>query len=504
MDARTPSHHKTQDLLSVETKRNGVPLRSALARLFITDNNRVSVPKFLFMIALIDGVLTTGFGIASGILLGHGKTSDIGLVIFSVVVGFALVVTLGKFWSYSIFALRNPSRQISKAFSSTAIVMMFAAGFSHAAHWDVMPPMATLLWVATTLASLSVVRLICANIVRNLGRAGYLRRRTVVIGSGPDVEELVTSLQKQEPDSLEFLGFFDDRDGERSSTSVGNVGRLGTFHELAGWCRTNHVDLAVVAVPPRAERRILEILQDLFELNLDVRISAQNSHLRLNPNAYRYVGNVPFLAIMDKPLGDWDRTVKNFTDLILGVLILLLAAPVMAVVALAVRLESKGPIFFRQRRYGFDNKLIEVYKFRSMYVDKLDASAEKLVTKGDPRVTRVGRFIRKTSLDELPQLFNVIKGEMSLVGPRPHATQAKAGDDLYEKVVQNYMARHRVKPGVTGWAQVCGWRGETDTQEKIQRRVACDLYYIDNWSVLFDLKILAMTPTAMLSGKNAY
>ena len=162
-------------------------------------------------------------------------------------------------------------------------------------------------------------------------------------------------------------------------------------------------------------------------------------------------------------------------------------------------------MLFRQKRYGFNNELIEVFKFRSMYAEQPDPNAAKLVTKGDPRVTRVGRFIRKTSLDELPQLFNVVlKGNLSLVGPRPHAVHAKAVDRLYDKVVDGYFARHRVKPGITGWAQINGWRGETDNDEKIQRRVEHDLEYIENWSLLFDLYILAMTPLTLLKSENAY
>jgi lipopolysaccharide/colanic/teichoic acid biosynthesis glycosyltransferase len=176
----------------------------------------------------------------------------------------------------------------------------------------------------------------------------------------------------------------------------------------------------------------------------------------------------------------------------------------MALIAIAIKIDSRGPVLFRQKRQGFNNELIDVYKFRSMYVDQADAEADKLVTKHDPRVTRVGRLLRKTSLDELPQFFNVIKGDLSLVGPRPHALKAKAEEKLYADVVDGYFARHRVKPGVTGWAQINGWRGETDTEEKIQRRVEHDLYYIENWSVLFDLYILLMTPYALLKGENAY
>ncbi len=196
---------------------------------------------------------------------------------------------------------------------------------------------------------------------------------------------------------------------------------------------------------------------------------------------------------------------KWLFDKIVGGLLLLAALPVMAAVAIAIKLDSRGPVLFKQKRYGFNNDLIEVYKFRSMHVDQCDAAANKLVTRDDARVTRVGRFIRKTSLDELPQLFNVVfKGNLSLVGPRPHAVNAKAEARLYDEAVDGYFARHRVKPGVTGWAQINGWRGETDTQEKIQKRVEYDLYYIENWSVLFDLYIVLMTPFALIKSENAY
>jgi lipopolysaccharide/colanic/teichoic acid biosynthesis glycosyltransferase len=176
----------------------------------------------------------------------------------------------------------------------------------------------------------------------------------------------------------------------------------------------------------------------------------------------------------------------------------------MACVALAVKWESKGPVIFKQKRYGFNNELIEIFKFRSMYTDRSDAAAANLVTKDDPRVTKTGRFIRKSSLDELPQLFNVLLGQLSLVGPRPHALQAKAAGTLYDEVVDGYFARHRVKPGITGWAQINGWRGETDTREKLEQRVKHDLEYIDKWSLFFDLYILAKTPISLLKTENAY
>jgi lipopolysaccharide/colanic/teichoic acid biosynthesis glycosyltransferase len=163
-----------------------------------------------------------------------------------------------------------------------------------------------------------------------------------------------------------------------------------------------------------------------------------------------------------------------------------------------------APFFFRQIRYGFNNEPIHVLKFRSMYVDQCDSRATKLVTKDDPRVTSVGRFIRKTSIDELPQLINVLRGDLSLVGPRPHAMQAKAGGMVYDEAGDGYFARHKMKPGITGWAQINGWRGETDTLEKIEQRVAHDLHYIENWSLLLDIYILIKTPLSLLDTKNAY
>jgi exopolysaccharide biosynthesis polyprenyl glycosylphosphotransferase len=247
------------------------------------------------------------------------------------------------------------------------------------------------------------------------------------------------------------------------------------------------------------------MLKKLWVLPVDIRLAAHSNKLRFRPRSYSYIGNVPVIDVVDRPIADWDVVMKWLFDKVVGTAMLIALSPVMALVALAIKLDSPGPVLFRQKRYGFNNDLIEVYKFRSMRVDASDATASKLVTKGDPRVTRVGRFIRKTSLDELPQLLNVVfKGNLSLVGPRPHAVNAKAEARRYDEAVDGYFARHRVKPGLTGWAQINGWRGETDTHEKIQQRVEHDLHYIENWSVLFDLYILARTPVALLNTESAY
>ena len=261
----------------------------------------------------------------------------------------------------------------------------------------------------------------------------------------------------------------------------------------------------IFSLPISAEGRILQMLKKLWVLPVDIRLSAHSNKLRFRPRAYSYLGNVPVLDVFDRPITDWDVVMKWLFDKIVGGLALIALAPIMLLIAIAIKLDSRGPVLFKQKRYGFNNELIEVYKFRSLHADQTDVNASKLVTKDDPRVTRVGRFIRKTSLDELPQLFNVVfDGNLSLVGPRPHAVNAKAETKRYDEAVDGYFARHRVKPGITGWAQINGWRGETDTQEKIQRRVEHDLYYIENWSLLFDLSILAKTPLALLKSENAY
>jgi len=359
-------------------------------------------------------------------------------------------------------------------------------------------------WYASSLAALFGERLVLSSLARHWIRTGRLNRRAVIVGGGAEAEELIKALEASHDTDIRIVGIFDDRGPHRVSPIVSGYPKLVNINELVEFARHSRVDLLIVSLPVSAEKRLLSLLKKLWVLPVDIRLSAHANTLRFRPRTYSYIGNVPFIDIADKPITDWEHVRKWLFDKLVACAMLIVLAPVMLVVALAIKLDSKGPVLFRQKRQGFNNEIIDVYKFRSMYVDKADADASKLVTKDDPRVTPVGRFIRKTSLDELPQLFNVLKGELSLVGPRPHALKAKAEDKLYYDVVDGYFARHRVKPGVTGWAQVNGWRGETNTEEKIHRRVEHDLYYIENWSTTFDLYILLMTPLALLKSENAY
>jgi Undecaprenyl-phosphate glucose phosphotransferase len=359
-------------------------------------------------------------------------------------------------------------------------------------------------WGIAGLGWMLLVRSAIAALSRRLNANGQFNRRAVIVGGGPEADMAIATLQQSGDTGITLLGLFDDRHDDRSPEVTRGLRKLGTIEELVVFARRTRVDTLIVTLPVHAEARLLQIISRLWILPVDIRLSAHSQKLRYRPRAYSHIGNLALLDVFDKPLGDWGPFFKMLEDKILAGLALVLLAPVMLAVALAVKLDSRGPVFFRQKRYGFNNELIEVYKFRSMYTEQADADARKLVSKDDPRVTRVGRFIRKTTLDELPQLFNVLKGELSLVGPRPHATKASAAGTLYENAVNGYFARHKVKPGMTGWAQINGWRGETDTEEKIRNRVEHDLYYIENWSLTFDLYILARTPTALLNTKNAY
>jgi len=360
------------------------------------------------------------------------------------------------------------------------------------------------LWFLSGAAFLAFERAVLASVARRWIRMGRLARRAVIVGGGQAAADLIQSLEAQPDNDIRICGVFDDRKDSRSPAVVAGYPRLGTIDELVEFGRVGKIDMLIVTLPLTAEARVLQLLKKLWVLPVDIRLSAHASKLKFRPRSYSYVGSVPLFDVVDKPLADWDRVMKRAFDLTFGLLALLALMPIMVGAAIAIKLDSRGPIFFRQKRYGFNNELIDVWKFRSMYVDQADADAARLVTRGDPRVTRVGRFIRRTSIDELPQLFNVIAGTLSLVGPRPHALSAKADNQLYEQVVDSYFARHRVKPGVTGWAQINGWRGETDTSDKIERRVECDLYYIENWSIAFDLYILFATPLRLLSSENAY
>ncbi|MET0222160.1 MAG: undecaprenyl-phosphate glucose phosphotransferase [Tardiphaga sp.] len=408
---------------------------------------------------------------------------------------------------YQVQIFRGHLKQITRMVSAWAFVFLLFIGISFFAK---LGGAVSRVWLSSFfivgLLALTGERAILRMMIKRWAQHGRLDRRTVIVGADVNGENLIQELNAQEDSDLHILGVFDDRGDKRSMDTISGAPKLGKVDDIIEFARRTRVDLVLFALPISAETRILEMLKKLWVLPVDIRLSAHTNKLRFRPRSYSYLGKVPTLDVFEAPITDWDLVMKQVFDRVVGGLILLCALPFMALVAIAIKLDSPGPVLFRQKRFGFNNERIDVFKFRSLYHDQADPDAKTVVTKGDSRVTRVGRFIRKSSIDELPQLFNVVfKGNLSLVGPRPHAVQGKLKSQLFDEAVDGYFARHRVKPGITGWAQVNGWRGEVDSEEKIQKRVEFDLYYIENWSVLFDVYIMLKTPVSLLTkNENAY
>ena len=346
---------------------------------------------------------------------------------------------------------------------------------------------------------------ICGRVLARGAAQGRFTRNVIVIGAGDVGLALVRQIRSAGKPWNRVLGLFDDRardSGERVPRRIDGVRVLGTVGQALKFARRTRVDDIVVALPLSANERIREILHTAEALSADVHI-ATGTLLPFGVHRSHQTDALPTLHVSPKPVAGWRYVVKRTMDLLISGSALIVISPLLMLIALAIKLESQGPILFKQARYGINGRTINVFKFRSMYHHMRDANATRLVTRDDPRVSPLGRILRRTSLDELPQLFNVLRGEMSIVGPRPHAKNARAAGRTYQEVVEAYAHRHRIKPGITGWAQVSGWRGETDTEEKIIRRCEHDLYYINHWSVGFDLWIMLATLRAPFQ-KAAY
>ncbi|WP_036305584.1 undecaprenyl-phosphate glucose phosphotransferase [Methylopila sp. 73B] len=470
----------------------------------------------------------TAASISQTLLVGAVRLVDAALVLASATIAYA--ITLGPLsglsWSYPlaaglgvvlllifaqaadayhVVAFRSMGGQLGRMLGAWTLVFAgFAALGAFLDFGGAIDRRWLGYWFVFGAAGLLVAHVGLAVLVKRWAAQGRLGRKAVIVGGGEPAGELIRALEATPGNDVHICGVFDDRSNDRSPAIVAGYPKLGNIAELVEFGRLARIDLLIVTIPVTARGRVTEILKTLWVLPVDIRLSAHTDKLRFRPRSYSYLGSIPMVELAEKPIANWDYVAKRAFDLVVGSLCILLTAPLMIATAVAIKLDSPGPVFFRQKRYGFNNEVIEIFKFRSLRHEMADPEAKTVVTKNDSRVTRVGRFIRKTSIDELPQLFNVIKGELALVGPRPHAVNAHTSDTLWNDVVDGYFARHRVKPGVTGWAQINGWRGEVDTQEKLKKRVDHDLYYIENWSILFDLSILLKTPISLAKTDNAY
>jgi len=356
-----------------------------------------------------------------------------------------------------------------------------------------------LLWVPLTFLGFLTLRIVVAIALTRLRDHGELTCNVVLFGAGEYGQRLARHLRDSREANLRIVGIFDRRH-TRVPDEIAGVPVLGGVEELMAFVRDNRVDEIIIALPWRAGGNLLELAQTLKSVPVDVKWCPETLAFEMPVRQLSMVADVPMITVFERPIHGWNRIAKAIEDRVGAVLILVAFSPLWALIVLAVRLDSPGPALFRQKRYGFNNNEITVLKFRTMRAVPDDENVPQ-AQRDDPRVTRVGRFLRRSSLDEMPQIFNVLRGEMSLIGPRPHAV---AHNIKYQALIDQYLSRHRVKPGITGWAQVNGLRGETTTAEHMRRRVEHDLYYIDNWSLLFDLRILALTLLVGFVSKNAY
>ena len=421
----------------------------------------------------------------------------------AVFVAFAYSVLAHRARMYDVSSIMNPYSQSDGLALCllTAFFFFFALVFSLKVS-DIYSRIWIYSFGASSFAGLMTTRLIGYYIFRRLSKKNLIGRNVVVLGAGEQGRQLLARHAQTSTYFVSIVGVFDD-DQQRIGQDVEGYPILGNLDSLVAHVRERRIDDVIISLPWSADKRVAETVERLRELPVNIYLSADLAGFQLKfrpaPGHFR---QLPMFEIVERPLSGWAVVAKMIEDYVLACIIAILLMPLFAVVAIAIKLDSPGPVLFRQKRLGFNNQTFSIYKFRSMHCHEEAPDARtRQATLHDPRITRVGRFIRRTSIDELPQIFNVLNGTMSLIGPRPHALDH---NEDFAREVRGYFARHRVKPGLTGWAQVNGLRGETDTLEKLKARVEHDVYYIENWSILFDIRILVLTAFVVLFQKNAY
>jgi Undecaprenyl-phosphate glucose phosphotransferase len=466
--------------------------------------SRVSPEVIACVVGVADFCLVIA-GTASAFLVYSYAIGDPQLgryIITAISAATLFVIGLGRLRGYKLKQLMRLHAQLTQillVWSGTVSVLLLVAFIektseSYSRGW-------ALGSIFVTAIFLIVGRCIFYALINRWVRDGLLARRIAIVGAGDEGQRLVAKFRQLNDPSFVICGIFDDQKS-RTRSSIHEL--EGTTDDLIRLVRCNAVDEVIVALPLDAQHRLTALFHKIKGVACDLHLSAEPIAQSFQIRGMSYVGNVPMLAIADRPLKHWHYVTKWIEDKALAGIFLVFLAPVFAIAALAVKIDSRGPAFFVQRRFGFNNNVIRVIKFRTMHVQRCDESGAQRTIRSDPRVTRVGRILRWLSLDELPQLVNVLRGDMSLVGPRPHAIAMKVGDRLYCEAVELYLHRHRVKPGITGLAQVNGLRGEVDTLDKARARVAQDLYYIEHWSLWLDLKILFKTGGVLASREHSY
>lgn len=356
------------------------------------------------------------------------------------------------------------------------------------------------LWIGMALCLLILVRCSLLLFLRFMRSQGLNERRVVILGAGELGVKFAGALQQALWTGFKIISFLDDHIDDKPAF-IHQIPVRQTPEQLSHYLSQNAIDEIWLALPLQAEKRVKEILFELRHHTITTRFVLDIFGLDLLNHSITDLAGFPVLNIRSSPMRGINRIIKAIEDRVLAAIILVIISPLLLMIALLIKLTSKGPVFFKQRRLGWDGRIITVYKFRTMKEHVEEDGTVTQATINDQRVTSLGRFLRRTSLDELPQFINVLQGRMSIVGPRPHALQH---NEMYKDMIHTYMQRHHVKPGITGWAQINGWRGETDTLDKMQKRVEYDLYYINNWSFGFDVKIILLTFFRGFINRNAY
>jgi len=361
-----------------------------------------------------------------------------------------------------------------------------------------------LAWFFSAASALVVSRVVAVDRMNRMRASGKFDARVVIYGAGAQGQRLAEFITRSKNVTIRIVGFIDDRTDGRVPSLVNGLPVLGGIDKLEHMVRDDLIDQVFLALPWSAEERVVSIVSRVAMTPVRVRLAPDIVGYRFTHRNFRLLDGLPILDLFERPISGSAQIIKLIEDRVLAFLAVIVLSPLLCLIALAIKLDSPGPILFWQNRVGFNQRIIRIWKFRTMFHDKCDNGDIVQARPGDPRVTRVGRFLRRRSLDELPQLLNVLTGEMSIVGPRPHAPSTKVAARPFDEIVDTYAARHNVKPGITGWAQINGWRGETNTEEKLIKRVEHDLYYIERWSVGFDLYIIIRTAVTIFRDTNAY
>lgn len=409
------------------------------------------------------------------------------------------IVSLHMSYAYRPHTLLSVYSLLNTMLCGTAgalLPIMICGYFSSTLNWQVW----TLSGATGSLALLLLNRLAIAQAAKHARQARMLTESIVVVGANECAERIVEAIGNRSDSHINVLGVFDDR-VQREIPIALRSRILGSTNALLDYIRCKRVDRVVVALPWIASERIDVLLKKMRTVPVRIDLVPNNLVWQFAAINMERLGGVPVVTVANRRVDEQMGMVKRMEDLLISSLLLIVTSPLLLLIALVTKVDSKGPVIFKQRRHGFNNHVFEVYKFRSMAVTATTGNDVQQATRNDCRVTRLGKFLRRSSLDELPQLFNVLLGHMSIVGPRPHAVQHNRE---YGAIISEYYARHNVKPGITGWAQVNGLRGETDTVEKMHRRVEYDLHYIEHWSLLLDLKIISKTAIAVWFDPNAY